>query len=180
MEAHYINDNVMYKSVMYVGGVNLLFDVILAILFLISRFKSNSMVELQQSKQPEKLRLFSYFNMDLKQDDCILITPTDIFRRENTFQYLFVLFVGPVLTLGYSVVAFKDRQSFIVINSNEVLDFVLLNFDPLCSMCAALIYLLHFGRVVRIACLFLSQATPSYINVAKCKQEIENLVMAAT
>jgi Co/Zn/Cd efflux system component len=50
------------------------------------------------------------------------------------------------------------------------------NADSMLSMFISLVYVLYYGRIVKLSCKYLSQAVPSTIDIEKCKEDIENLV----
>lgn len=54
--------------------------------------------------------------------------------------------------------------------------FFLLNFDPVLAIIISLLNLFFFGKIIRKSCLILSQAVPSYVNLAQIEQDLKQMV----
>lgn len=54
----------------------------------------------------------------------------------------------------------------------SVLDFIIINIDPILSVVMIVLYLLFFGTILKFSCLILSQAVPVYIDIQKIKSDL--------
>ena len=100
---------------------------------------------------------------------------TDLFRLGNKMLFFLALFAGPFSTIICACINLNPT-TVQKLSSNNVINFLITNADSMLSMCTSLVYVLYYGRIVKLSCKYLSQAVPSTIDIDKCREDIENLV----
>ncbi|RNA11681.1 zinc transporter 1 isoform X1 [Brachionus plicatilis] len=155
-----------------------------------------SLIPEEAFRTAQDSKSFQPFNdIKIKKENCILLIPSDLVKCKKKLMDTVILMIGSLFTilcaflnsLDAEIHTELDHAEFNHSFANEsvphdhahqanhvrtVLDFTIINIDPILAIVMIALYLFFFGTILKFSCLILSQAVPAYIDIQKIKSDL--------